>query len=175
MFTGNAGFFAFGLGGPFRQDAFERDVAVISALCYDRGFLAVSINTPRIMLTPDRSGIELWITIDEGPRFKIRQLRVYERGPDGREVEPIDGRRNLRNMLRAKSRDYFNRAQLLEDLQAVRTLYRDHGYANVDATPQTNTRSCQPTRSTSSSRSSAARSSASSASMCAAWPRRATR
>jgi outer membrane protein insertion porin family len=137
MFTGNAGFFAFGSGGPFRQDAFERDVAVISALYYDRGFLAVSIGTPRIMLTPDRSGIEVSITIEEGPRFKIRQLRVYERGPDGREMEPIEGRRNLRMMLRAKSGDYFNRAALLEDLQAVRTLYRDHGYANVDATPQT--------------------------------------
>jgi outer membrane protein insertion porin family len=137
MFTGNAGFFAFGSGGPFRQDAFERDVAVISALYYDRGFLGVSINTPRVMLTPDRSGIELSITIEEGPRFKIRQLRIYERGPDGREVEPIGGRRNLKSTLRAKSGDYFNRAQLLEDLQAVRTLYRDHGYANVDASPQT--------------------------------------
>lgn len=137
MFTGNAGFFAFGSGGPFRQDAFERDVAVISALYYDRGFLAVSIGTPRIMLTPDRSGIEVSITIEEGPRFRIRQLRIYERGPDGREVEPIEGRRNLRMMLRAKSGDYFNRAALLEDLQAVRALYRDHGYANVDATPQT--------------------------------------
>ena len=138
MFTGNAGFFAFGSGGPFRQDAFERDVAVISALYYDRGFLTVSIGTPRIMLTPDRSGIEVSISIDEGPRYRIRQLRVYERGVDGREVEPIDGRRNLRMMLRAKSGDWFNRAALLEDLQAVRTLYRDHGFANVDATPQTN-------------------------------------
>jgi outer membrane protein insertion porin family len=138
MFTGNAGFFAFGSGGPFRQDAFERDVAVISALYYDRGFLTVSIGTPRIMLTPDRSGIEVSITIDEGPRYRIRQLRVYERGPEGREVEPIDGRRNLRMMVRAKSGDWFNRAALLEDLQAVRTLYRDHGFANVDATPQTN-------------------------------------
>jgi outer membrane protein insertion porin family len=138
MFTGNAGFFAFGSGGPFRQDAFERDVAVISALYYDRGFLTVSIGTPRIMLTPDRSGIEVSISIDEGPRYRIRQMRVYERGVDGREVEPIDGRRNLRMMLRAKSGDWFNRAALLEDLQAVRTLYRDHGFANVDATPQTN-------------------------------------
>jgi len=137
MFTGNAGFFAFGSGGPFRQDAFERDVAVISALYYDRGFLTVSIGTPRIMLTPDRSGIEVSITIDEGPRYRIRQLRVYERGAEGREVEPIDGRRNLRMMVRAKSGDWFNRAALLEDLQAVRTLYRDHGFANVDATPQT--------------------------------------
>ncbi|HVY29817.1 MAG TPA: outer membrane protein assembly factor BamA [Polyangiaceae bacterium] len=137
MFIGNPGILAFGSGGPFRQDAFERDIAVISALYYDRGFLAVQVSTPRVMLTPDRTGIEITITIDEGPRYKIRQLRVYERGEGGKEVEPIGGRRNLRMMVRAKSGDYFNRAALLEDLQALRTLYRDHGYANVDANPQT--------------------------------------
>jgi len=137
MFTGNAGFFAFGSGGPFRQDAFERDIAVISALYYDRGYLQVQISTPRIMLTPDRNGIEVSITIDEGPRYRIRQMRIYERGPEGTEVEPIGGHRRLRNMVRAKPGDYFNRAELLEDLQSVRTLYRDHGYANVEANPQT--------------------------------------
>jgi outer membrane protein insertion porin family len=136
MFTGNPGLLAFGSGGPFRQDAFERDVAVISATYYDRGFLSVQISTPRVMLTPDRTGIEVTLTIEEGPRFKIRQLRVYERGEGGKEVEPIDGRRNLRMMVRAKSGDFFNRAALLEDLQAIRTMYRDHGYANVDANPQ---------------------------------------
>lgn len=137
MFIGNPGILAFGSGGPFRQDAFERDVAVISAMYYDRGFLAVTVSTPRVMLTPDRSGIEIAITIDEGPRYKIRQLRVYDRGEGGKEIDPIGGRRNLRMMVRAKSGDFFNRAALLEDLQAIRTLYRDHGYANVDANPQT--------------------------------------
>ncbi|MCC6214864.1 MAG: outer membrane protein assembly factor BamA [Polyangiaceae bacterium] len=137
MFTGNAGFFAFGSGGPFRQDAFERDVAVISALYYDRGFLSVSISTPRVMLTPDKSGIEVSITIDEGPRYRIRGLRVYERGASGAEVEPIGGRRALRYRVRAKPGDYFNRAELLEDLGAIRTMYRDEGYANVEANPQT--------------------------------------
>jgi outer membrane protein insertion porin family len=137
MFIGNPGILGFGSGGPFRQDAFERDVAVISGIYYDRGFLSVAISTPRVMLTPDRTGIEITISIDEGPRFKIRQLRVYERGEGGKEVDPIGGRRNLRLMVRAKSGDYFNRAALLEDLQAIRTLYRDHGYANVDANPQT--------------------------------------
>lgn len=137
MFTGNAGFFAFGSGGPFRQDAFERDIAMLSALYYDRGFLSVQIMTPRVMLTPDKNGIEITITIDEGPRYKIRQLRIFERGASGEEVEPIDGRRNLRNMVRARSGDYFNRAELLEDLDAVKTLYQDHGFANVDANPET--------------------------------------
>ncbi len=137
MFTGNPGVFAWGSGGPFRQDAFERDIAMISALYYDKGYLAVTVSQPRVMLTSDRSGIELSIHIDEGPRFKIRQLRIFERGDDGSEVEPIEGRRNLRMMVRADPGDYFNRAALLEDLQAVRTLYRDNGFANVDASPQT--------------------------------------
>ncbi len=137
MFTGNPGFFAFGSGGPFRQDAFERDMAVISALYYDLGYLQVSIHTPRVMLTPDRNGMELSITIDEGPRYKIRRFRVFERDTEGKEIEPIGGRRKLRGLLRAESGDYFNRAELLEDLQAVRVLYRDEGYANVIADPET--------------------------------------
>ena len=83
----------FGSGGPYRQDAFERDVLVISALYYDQGYLNVQIGTPRVMLTPDREGIEITLIIHEGPRFKIRQLRVYERDADGKEIEPIGGRR----------------------------------------------------------------------------------
>jgi outer membrane protein insertion porin family len=144
MFTGASNLLAFGSGGPFRQDAFERDIAVITGLYYDRGFLNISIATPRVMLTPDRSGIEITLTINEGPRYRIRQLRVYERGPDGKEVEPIGGRRNLRMMVRAEPGDYFNRAQLVEDIQAIQTLYRDHGYANVRAQPEPETDPARP-------------------------------
>lgn len=137
MLTGNGGFFAFGTGGPFRQDMFERDVLVINALYYDRGFLAVQVATPRVMLTPDRTGIEVTLTINEGPRFRIRSLRVYERDADGREIEPLGGRRALREMVGAKPGDWFNRAELAKDLSAIQTLYRDAGYANVEASPDT--------------------------------------
>jgi outer membrane protein insertion porin family len=137
MYTGNPGFFAFGSGGPFRQDAFERDMAVISALYYDRGYLQVSINTPRVMLTPDRNGVELSVTIEEGPRYKIRRFRLFERDAEGKEIEPVGGHRKLRSLVRAESGQYFNRAELLDDLQAVRTLYRDEGFANVQADPET--------------------------------------
>lgn len=137
MITGATSVFDFGSGGAFRADAFERDVLVINALYYDRGFLAVQVSTPRVTLTPDRTGIEITITITEGPRFKIRQLRIYERDADGREVEPLGGRRRLREMVRAKPGDWFNRAELAKDLSAVQTMYRDAGYANVEAPPAT--------------------------------------
>jgi len=137
MQTGNGGFFSFGSGGPYRQDVFERDVLLLSALYYDEGYLSVQIGTPRVMLTTDRDGIDISIVIHEGPRYKIRQLRVYERDNEGREVEPLGGRRALRQMVTAQSGDNFNRAKLIKDLQAVRTLYRDAGFANVEAEPET--------------------------------------
>ncbi len=137
MITGQTNLLDFGSGGSFRQDAFERDVLVINALYYDRGFLSVQVATPRVMLTPDRSGIEITIAINEGPRYKIRQLRIFEKDQDNKEVEPLSGRRHLREMVRAKAGDYFNRAELVKDLGAVQTLYRDAGYANVEAPPAT--------------------------------------
>jgi outer membrane protein insertion porin family len=137
MLTGQMGLFSFGSGGPFRQDAFERDVLVISSHYYDNGFLSVQVAAPRVMLTPDRSGIDIVLTIDEGPRYKIRRLSVTEVDADGREIEPIGGRRKLREMIRAKAGEWFNRAELVKDLSEIQTLYRDHGYANVDAPPDT--------------------------------------
>ena len=86
MQTGQGGFFAFGSGGPYRQDIFERDVLMLSALYYDRGYLSVQIATPRVMLTPDREGIDITVIIHEGPRYKIRQLKIYERDNEGKEV-----------------------------------------------------------------------------------------
>jgi outer membrane protein insertion porin family len=138
MITGQTnGFIDFGTGGAFRQDAFERDVLIINALYYDKGYLSVQVATPRVMLTPDRNGIEITLAITEGPRYKIRQLRLYEKDDDGREVEPLGGRRHLREMVRAKAGDFFNRAELVKDLGSVQTLYRDGGYAGVEAPPAT--------------------------------------
>lgn len=138
MLTGAAGFVDFGSGGTFRQDMFDRDVLVVSALYYDRGYLLSQVHTPRVMLTPDRSGIDLTIPITEGPRFKIRNLGLKEVDADGREIEPLGGRRRLREMLGAKPGDYFNRAALVKDIGQIQTHYRDAGYAQVEAPPETN-------------------------------------
>jgi outer membrane protein insertion porin family len=40
-------------------------------------------------------------------------------------------------MIHEQSGDFFNRAELIKELQQVRTLYRDAGFANVEAEPET--------------------------------------
>lgn len=139
METGQEGFLGLSIfgGTNFKQEILERDVLLLSALYYDKGYMGVQIGTPRVMLTPDRGGIDITIVIHEGPRFKIRQLKIYERDQDGNEVEPLGGRRALRQMVKAHSGDWFNRADLVKDLQSVRTLYRDAGFYNVEAEPDT--------------------------------------
>ena len=136
MITGADSIFNFGSGGPFRQDAFDRDVYLISSLYLDRGYWSANVSAPRVQLTPDRSGIELTLIISEGPQYHVRSLRIFERDKDGNEVEPIGGRRHLREMIKAKPGDVFNRADIAKDIQDVRTMYRDAGYANVDADPK---------------------------------------
>ncbi|WP_394828715.1 outer membrane protein assembly factor BamA [Pendulispora albinea] len=136
MMTGQGSLLSFGSGGPYRQDMFERDVLMMSSLYYDRGYMNVQIGTPRVMLTPDREGIEITLVIHEGPRFKIRQLKVFERDENGNEIEPLGGRRALRQMIRAHNGDWFNRSEVVKDLQAVRTLYKDAGYYSVEADPE---------------------------------------
>ncbi len=137
MVTAKMGFFSFGSGGPFRQDAFERDVLVINSHYHDRGFLDRQVAAPRVMLTPDRSGIDIVLSIDEGPRYRIRRLHVSEINEDGREIAPLGGRRKLREKIRAQTGEYFNRAELVKDLSDIQTMYRDRGYANVEAPPKT--------------------------------------
>ena len=39
---------------------------MMNALYYDKGYLNVQIGTPRVMLTPDREGIEITVVIHEG-------------------------------------------------------------------------------------------------------------
>ncbi|MFI5299755.1 MAG: outer membrane protein assembly factor BamA, partial [Polyangiales bacterium] len=137
MLSAQGGFLGLGSGASYRKDVFERDVLMIQALYSDRGFLTVSVGTPRVMLTPDREGIEVTIVVDEGPQYKVKALDVYEVDPDGKEVEPVGGKKKLHSLLTLKAGDDFNRALLVRDLTAVKTLYHDGGYANVDAEPQT--------------------------------------
>jgi outer membrane protein insertion porin family len=135
--TGNGGFFDFGGGGSYKQDVLERDILILTALYYDKGYMNVQIGTPRVMLTTDREGIEVTIIIHEGPRFKIRRLQILEQDADGKEIDPLGGRKKLRQMVRAHSGDWFNRAEVVKDLEAIRTLYKDAGYYTVEAEPDT--------------------------------------
>ncbi len=136
MSTNTSGFFSFiTSSGTYREEAFRNDMDLLQAAYYDRGHLTVEISTPRVALSPDRRFIDIVIPVREGPRYRIGRLRVQEVDEDGNEVEPLGGRRQMRERVHAVPGDYFSRSVIGRDIVAVQTHYRDAGYANVEVTP----------------------------------------
>ncbi|HHH27899.1 MAG TPA: outer membrane protein assembly factor BamA [Polyangiaceae bacterium] len=138
MQTSQTGFFSFLVNDDrFNRAHFEEDTTRLQAYYYDQGYLAMRVGTPRVELTPDRRYIDLTVPVIEGPRFRIGRLVVREVDSDGNRVEPLGGRRELREMVSANPGDWFNRTSIAQSLMNVTRRYRDEGYAHVDITPET--------------------------------------
>ncbi|RLB52981.1 MAG: outer membrane protein assembly factor BamA [Deltaproteobacteria bacterium] len=138
MRTSETGFFSFiSDDDAFNPEFFEEDVQRLQAVYYDRGYLSISVGTPRIELTPVRSHIDVTIPLEEGPRFRIGRMRISELDGDGEEVEPLGGRRALREQIDANPGDWFSRSTIAANLLEVTRYYRDRGYALVEMVPQT--------------------------------------
>ncbi|MBL8602618.1 MAG: outer membrane protein assembly factor BamA [Myxococcales bacterium] len=136
MATGTANFFSFlTSAGNFREEAFRNDIDLLHAAYYDRGYLTVDIATPRVALSPDRQFIDISIPVREGPRFRIGRLRVIEVDDEGNEIEPLGGRRPLRERVHVNPGEWFSRSTIGRDIVGIQTYYRDAGYANVEVTP----------------------------------------
>lgn len=138
MRTRQTGFFSFlSNDDRFNREYFEEDVTRLQAYYYDQGYLAMRVGSPVIALTPDRRYIDITIPIQEGPRFRIGRLAVREVDDEGQNVEPLGGRRALRELVQANPGDWFNRTRIAQSLLGITRRYRDEGYAFVDISPET--------------------------------------
>lgn len=121
----------------FNREHFDEDNTRLQAFYYDQGYLAMRVGTPRIELSSDRRFIDLTIPIEEGPRFRIGRMAVREVDSDDQPMEPLGGRRQLREMVNANPGEWFNRTRIAQSLLAITRRYRDQGYAHVDISPET--------------------------------------
>jgi outer membrane protein insertion porin family len=121
----------------FKRDFFEEDTLRIQALYYDRGYLNVQVAPPRIEITADRQQIDITVPIQEGPRFKIGRLRVIEQNESGQDVDPLGGRRVVREKIETDPGEWFSRTKLTEGIERITRHYRDAGYAKAEVTPDT--------------------------------------
>ncbi len=138
MQTSETGFFSFiSSSDNFNRSHFDEDVTRLQAWYYDKGYLAMSVGTPRIELTADRQHIDITIPIDEGPRFRVGRISVVEEDPSGEEIEPLGGRRQTLEDIGLESGDWFNRSTIALGLQEITRRYRDRGYATMEIEPET--------------------------------------
>ena len=116
-------------GGIFQEEVFQRDIIMITAYYYDRGFINVKIGTPQIQLSRDKRYMYLSIPIDEGPVFRIGKIDF--------QGDLIGARADYYKRLTVESEEIFNRSKVGNDINQLTNFYKDKGYAYVNVTPLT--------------------------------------
>ena len=121
-------FFSFLTGeGTYREEAFQRDLAIIQAAYYDRGFINVKVEKPTVALSPDKRLIYITIKIDEGEQYRIGKLDF-----SGDLLVPKE---QLIAVMTSQPGELFSRAKLSQGHQSLTDIYYDQGYAYANINP----------------------------------------
>jgi outer membrane protein insertion porin family len=112
-------------------DEWEADSYRISAYYYDRGYLQMKVTGPVVIPSPDGLSFRVRFTVEEGRPFRIREYVVFE-DVDGSRREPLG---HWKASLGPG--DVFSRGAVMIDFDWLRRIYRDAGYAEVVAEPET--------------------------------------
>ncbi|HLL55343.1 MAG TPA: outer membrane protein assembly factor BamA, partial [Myxococcaceae bacterium] len=132
MATKEGNFLSFLTGeGTYREEMFQRDLAVLQAAYYDRGFINVKVEKPSIALSPDKREIYITLKVEEGEPYDIGKLD-FSGDLLGFTKE------QLREAMLSRETERFNRGKLAQDIQRITDLFYDEGYAYANVTPVTN-------------------------------------
>lgn len=115
--------------GVYSQEAFERDLLLVSAHYWDRGFANVKVGTPQLRLSRDKEYMYLSIPIDEGPVFQI--------GAVGFKGDLIGTPANNLSKIHMRPGMTFSRTMIAEDREKLSAYYQDQGYAYANVSPLT--------------------------------------
>ena len=122
MFTRVGGYLSFITGeGTFREEIFQRDVTILQAAYYDRGFVDVKIEKPLVSMSSDKRYIYIDIKIAEGEAYTIGELDF-----SGDLLVP---KPSLGALMTSREGELFNRSKLSQDISTITDLYLDKGYA----------------------------------------------
>lgn len=130
MYTKEASFLSFLTSeGTYREEAFQRDLAVIQATYLDRGYVNIKVEKPLISISPDKRYIYITIKVDEGERYRIGKIDF-----DGDLIAPKE---ELLEGMTSRAGEWFNRSEVAADIQTLTDRYYDQGYAYANINPET--------------------------------------
>jgi outer membrane protein insertion porin family len=115
--------------GTYNQEAFDRDLIIVSAHYWDRGYANVKIGTPALRLSRDKRYMYLSIPIDEGPVFTVSKIDF--------KGDLIGDTAVHTKKLRIRPGMRFSRTTIAEDRDRLADYYMDQGYAYANVLPLT--------------------------------------
>ncbi|MCK5724619.1 MAG: outer membrane protein assembly factor BamA, partial [Gammaproteobacteria bacterium] len=114
--------------GVLDKKKLEFDVHKITSFYHNNGFIKAKIGEPKISYEKGK-GITIIIEVKEGPQYHAGKVAV-----EGDLVKPAD---DLLKEVQIGQEKTFNRETVRKDVQALRSIYADEGYAHAEVTPIT--------------------------------------
>jgi outer membrane protein insertion porin family len=130
MATQEGGYLSFVTSsGTYREDAFQRDLILLSAFYHDRGYINVRMGRPHVVISADKRYLYITIHVEEGPQYRVGKIDVR-----GDLIEP---KHVYRRAVRLKEGDIFNKSMLGMDLMKIQDSFKEKGHAYANITPLT--------------------------------------
>ena len=116
--------------GTYKEEVLKNDVALISDLYFNNGYVNVKIGEPRVELMKDNSGLLITIGITEGDQFKVGAIDY--------KGDILENKDALAHKVKMKTGDVFSRMVLRNDIISLTDMYADQGYAYANVNPLSN-------------------------------------
>jgi outer membrane protein insertion porin family len=114
--------------GTYRRDAFERDLSLVTAHYWDRGYATVKVGAPQLRLSRDKKFMYVAVPVEEGPVFAFGSVD-WKGDLIGSKAANL-----ARTIARPGTR--FSRTLVERDRRALETYYQDQGYAYANVAPR---------------------------------------
>ncbi|MDY6973486.1 MAG: outer membrane protein assembly factor BamA, partial [Thermodesulfobacteriota bacterium] len=129
METSEKGFFSWITDKGFLdKKKLEFDVHQISSFYHNNGFIKARVGEPKIVFEKNK-GLKVTIEIEEGHRYTVNDVDIE--GDLSRPVEELLGKVEI------NKGDAFSRETVRKDIQTLRNVYVDEGYAYAEVSPST--------------------------------------
>lgn len=109
---------------------------LVSEFWRDRGYFKVNVTAKKKILNPGSAPeyVELTFHVEEGPQYRLKDIRFRSSDPDIPLVFPPE---QLRKLIPMKDGDLISVGAMRDGLEALKQLYDSRGYIDFTSTPVT--------------------------------------
>jgi len=113
----------------YSREKLSADLETLRSHYLDRGYIEFRIDSTQVSITPDKQDIYITISITEGSKYTVSDVRVA-----GELLVPEE---EIRKLIQVKPGEAFSRARLTESTKLIGDRLGNDGYAfaNVNAVP----------------------------------------
>jgi len=113
----------------YSREKLSADLETLRSYYLDRGYIEFTIDSTQVSITPDKQDIYITISINEGQKYTVSDVRVA-----GELLVPEE---EIRKLIQVKPGEAFSRARLTESTKLIGDRLGNDGYAfaNVNAVP----------------------------------------